>query len=112
MQENTAECSFSGRMIGGCLDILQVLCGTGFDRTGDFLKKYDADGIIYEQIKFCDPWAYEKLLGSTILQDDYGYPVLGVNRPYNISSSIGQMRTRVQAFVESIEIKKIQGGAK
>ena len=75
-------------------------------------EEYKADGIIYEQIKFCDPWAYEKLLGSTMLRDDYGYPVLAVDRPYNISSSAGQMRTRVQAFVESMEIKKIQGGAK
>lgn len=74
-------------------------------------EEYKADGIIYEQIKFCDPWAYEKLLGSTMLRDDYGYPVLAVDRPYNISSSAGQMRTRVQAFVESMEIKKIQGGA-
>lgn len=72
-------------------------------------KEYEADGIIYEQIKFCDPWAYERMLGSHILNDDYGYPVLSVDRPYNIASS-GQMRTRVQAFVESMEIKKIQGG--
>ena len=78
----------------------------------ELAKEFKADGVIYEQVSFCDPWAYEKLLGSTMLQDDYGYPVLAVNRPYNISSSIGQMRTRVQAFVESIEIKKIQGGAK
>ena len=74
-------------------------------------KEYGADGIIYQQIKFCDPWAYERMMGSHILHDDYGYPVLSVDRPYNISSS-GQMRTRVQAFVESIEIKKIQGGDK
>ena len=73
-------------------------------------KDYKADGIIYEQVKFCDPWAYERLLGSTMLREDYGYPVLSVDRPYNIASSVGQMRTRVQAFVESIEIKKIQGG--
>ena len=72
-------------------------------------REYKADGIIYEQIKFCDPWAYERMLGSHILNDDYGYPVLSVDRPYNIASS-GQMRTRVQAFVESMEIKKIQGG--
>ena len=78
----------------------------------DIAREYGADGIIYEQIKFCDPWAYEKLLGSTMLRDDYHFPVLAVDRPYNISSSVGQMRTRVQAFVESIEIKKIQGGAK
>ena len=78
----------------------------------DIAKEYGADGIIYQQIKFCDPWAYERLLGSTMLREDYGYPVLSVDRPYNISSSVGQMRTRVQAFVESIEIKKLQGGAK
>ena len=77
----------------------------------DLAKEYGADGIIYEQIKFCDPWAYERMMGSHIMHDDYGYPVLSVDRPYNISSS-GQMRTRVQAFVESIEIKKIQGGDK
>lgn len=77
----------------------------------DIAKEYGADGIIYEQIKFCDPWAYERMMGSHIMHDDYGYPVLSVDRPYNISSS-GQMRTRVQAFVESIEIKKIQGGDK
>ena len=73
-------------------------------------KEYNADGIIYEQIKFCDPWAYERMVGSHVLQHDFGYPVLSVDRPYTIADS-GQMRTRVQAFVESIEIKKIQGGA-
>ncbi len=74
-------------------------------------KEYNADGIIYEQMKFCDPWAYERMVGTIVLRDEYGYPVLAVDRPYTIGSS-GQMRTRVQAFVESIEIKKIQGGRK
>ena len=74
-------------------------------------KEYDADGIIYEQIKFCDPWAYERMLGSHILHNDYGYQVLSIDRPYNVAGS-GQLRTRVQAFIESLEIKKIQGGAK
>ena len=73
----------------------------------DTAKEYGADGIIYEQMKFCDPWAYEKMLGSHILREEFGYPVLAVDRPYSIASS-GQMRTRVQAFVESMEIKKIQ----
>lgn len=74
-------------------------------------QEYSADGIIYEQVKFCDPWAYERMVGSHVLHDDFGYPVLSVDRPYNISGS-GQMRTRVQAFIESVEIKKIQGGAR
>ena len=78
----------------------------------DLAKEYGADGIIYEQVKFCDPWAYERMLGSAMLQADYGYPVLSVDRPYNVAASVGQMRTRVQAFVESVEIKKIQRGGK
>ena len=77
----------------------------------ELAEEYGADGIIFEQMKFCDPWAYEKMVGSTVLRDDYGYPVLAVDRPYGIGNS-GQMRTRVQAFVESIEIKQIQGGGK
>ncbi len=72
-------------------------------------KEYNADGIIYQQMKFCDPWAYEKMMGSHILREKYGYPVLAVDRPYAIGTS-GQMQTRVQAFVESIEIKKLQRG--
>ena len=78
----------------------------------ELAREYKADGIIYEQVKFCDPWAYERTLGSSMLHLDYGFPVLSVDRPYNIASSSGQMRTRVQAFVESIEIKKIQRGEK
>ena len=72
-------------------------------------KEYGADGIIYEQIKFCDPWAYERMVGSHVLHDDYGYPVLSIDRPYSTSGT-GQLRTRIQAFIESIEIKKIHGG--
>lgn len=77
----------------------------------EIAKEYHADGIIYEQMKFCDPWAYERMMGSHILREEYGYPVLTIDRPYAVGTS-GQIRTRVQAFVESIEIKKIQGGRK
>ncbi len=77
------------------------------DYVAALAKEFNADGIIYEQMKFCDPWAYEKMLGSHILREEFGYPVLAVDRPYAIGNS-GQMRTRVQAFVESIGIKKIR----
>ena len=74
-------------------------------------RYHEADGIIYEQVKFCDPWAYERMVVTHVLHDDYGYQVLSIDRPYNVSG-VGQLRTRVQAFIESLEIKKIQGGAK
>lgn len=73
----------------------------------ELAKEYRADGIIYQQIKFCDPWAYERTVGTHVLREDYHYPVLSVDRPYAIGNS-GQLRTRVQAFVESVELKKIQ----
>lgn len=73
----------------------------------ELAKEYRADGVIYQQIKFCDPWAYERTVGTHVLREDYHYPVLSVDRPYAIGNS-GQLRTRVQAFVESVELKKIQ----
>ena len=74
-------------------------------------KEYGAEGIIYEQMKFCDPWAYERMTGAYVLREEYGYPVLTIDRPYAVGNS-GQLRTRVQAFVESVEIKRIQGSVK
>lgn len=74
----------------------------------ELAREYRADGVIYQQIKFCDPWAYERTVGTHVLREDYHYPVLSVDRPYAIGNS-GQLRTRVQAFVESVELKKIQG---
>ncbi len=71
------------------------------------VKEYSADGIIYEQIKFCDYWGYERAYASHVMREEYGYPVLSVDRPYVVGNS-GQLRTRIQAFVESIEIKKLQ----
>lgn len=69
-------------------------------------REYHADGIIYQQLKFCDYWGYERVRGNRVMREEYGYPVLSVDHPYVVGNS-GQLRTRVQAFVESIEIKKI-----
>ena len=69
--------------------------------------EYNADGIIYEQMKYCDYWGFERALASYVMNTEYGWPVLSIDRVYNNGYS-GQLRTRVQAFVESLEIKKIQ----
>ena len=44
---------FSGRLLGGCLDILTILSGTKFDKVKEFNKKYEADGIIWF-LESCD----------------------------------------------------------
>ena len=74
-------------------------------------KEYKADGIIYQYLKFCDYWGYEQAASTHIMRQEYGYSVLSIDHPYSVGSS-GQIRTRIQAFVESIEIKKLQKGAK
>jgi len=76
-------------------------------------REYNADGIIYEQMKYCDYWGFERALVSHVMSEEYGWPVLSVDRLYNTGVS-GQLRTRVQAFVESLEIKRIhkEGGIK
>ena len=76
------------------------------DTADRLAREYKADGIIYEQIKYCDYWGFERALVSHIMKEEYNWPVLSVDRLYNIGVS-GQLRTRVQAFVESLEIKKI-----
>lgn len=77
------------------------------DYVKNLVDEYNADGVMYEQIKFCEYWGYERALASYVMNDDYGVPTAAVDRQYTASAS-GQLRTRVQAFVESLEIKKIQ----
>lgn len=77
------------------------------DHVKELVEQYHADGAIYQQMKFCTYWSYERTLASHIMPLEYGVPVLSIDRPYRSIGS-GQLRTRVQAFVESLEIKKIK----
>lgn len=36
-----------GRLLGGCLDVLLNLVGTSFDRTKEFIRTYQSDGILW-----------------------------------------------------------------
>ena len=58
------------------------------------------DGIVLEQLKFCETWGID---GNVLLNDlkDKGFPVLKLEREYLLSAK-GQIQTRVQAFLESM----------
>ena len=75
----------------------------------DLAKEYKADGIIVESNKFCEYWSYERTIDTIVLKRDFGIPVCSIEKEY-VNSASGQLRTRFQAFIESIEIKKIQEG--
>ena len=78
-------------------------------RIADLARDYHADGVIVASNKFCEYWSYERVIDTVVLPRDFGLPVCSIEKEY-INSASGQLRTRFQAFVESIEIKKIQEG--
>jgi len=39
--------SASGRLLGGCLDCMTILCGTKFDKVREFNERYKADGTLW-----------------------------------------------------------------
>lgn len=78
-------------------------------RIADLCKEYNADGLIVASNKFCEYWSYERVIDTVIMRRDFGIPVCSIEKEY-INSASGQLRTRFQAFIESIEIKQIQEG--
>lgn len=78
-------------------------------RLAELVREYKADGIIVVSNKFCEYWSYERVIDTVVMRRDFGIPVCSIEKEY-INSASGQLRTRFQAFVESVEIKKIQEG--
>ncbi len=66
----------------------------------DTVQNYKIDGVIIEIIKFCDLWGMDSVPMVDALRDA-GIPVLKLEREYSLGGE-GQLRTRVQAFIESM----------
>lgn len=67
----------------------------------EIARDYNVDGIIGEALVSCDMYASEYYMLRPKLKDA-GYPFLQLNKEY-IPTFKGQLRTRVQAFIESIK---------
>lgn len=66
----------------------------------DMARATGVDGVIVEHLAFCETWGVD----ATMLVRSFraqGIPALKLERDYRLSS-IGQIRTRVQAFIESM----------
>ena len=87
--------------------------GMKIDQRHSEVKKladeFKADGVIYENMKFCEFWSDEKILAHHIFTNELGIPTCTIEKEYALGA-VGQLRTRFQAFIESLEIKQIQGG--
>ena len=85
------------------------MMGQGQDRVNyskKVAREYGVEGIIFETMKFCDLWSYEGITYIDHLKES-GIPVVKIEREYAITGE-GQIRTRIQAFLESIKARREQ----
>jgi len=66
----------------------------------EMVEQFQVDGIIGERMLFCDFWCAEHFMNNADLKES-GIPFLQIDREY-VSSGVGQLRTRVQAFLETM----------
>ena len=100
----------SGRLLGGCLDILILLAGTKYDKVGEFLEKYKDDGFIwflescdlnnlsmrraYWQLREAGWFKYVKgfLIGRPRI---YGEDIFGVDQYNAVSDILGELNVPI-----------------
>ncbi|MGQ9571890.1 MAG: 2-hydroxyacyl-CoA dehydratase subunit D [Dehalococcoidia bacterium] len=68
--------------------------------TREMLESFKVDGVVFQRLKFCDLWGGEGYMLRRALRES-GVPVLSLEREY-VLSGLGQLKTRVQAFLESM----------
>ena len=87
--------------------VSNVSCPRMIDRPGrqqfldDLVKDYRVDGVLLQRMKYCDLWGGECAMTQWDLAKN-GTPCMILEREY-LMGPVGQMRTRVQAFLETIE---------
>jgi len=74
------------------------------------VREARAQGVVFQRLMFCDPWGAEIHNIMHRAQQEKAFPVLSLSREYGIVAT-GQIRTRVQAFMEQIEIAGAQAAA-
>jgi benzoyl-CoA reductase/2-hydroxyglutaryl-CoA dehydratase subunit BcrC/BadD/HgdB len=74
------------------------------EKIKQMVKDKKADGVIYYTLSFCHTYNVESFLVKTALQDSK-IPFLAIESDYSPEDS-GQIKTRVEAFIESIKFSK------
>ena len=84
----------------------QLPCMRMLDNTGRKQLYHDPNlrGIIYHTVKFCDFYSFE----YAELKQHAAVPLLKIESDYTVQSS-GQLLTRLEAFVESIDPAQCEG---
>ncbi|MBN1472312.1 MAG: 2-hydroxyacyl-CoA dehydratase [Syntrophaceae bacterium] len=70
----------------------------------DTIREYKIDAVITQKLKFCDLWGVENLMLKKEAQRT-GFPLLALEREL-YGEGIGQLKTRIQAFIEEVRNRK------
>jgi benzoyl-CoA reductase subunit C len=74
-----------------------------FGHIGRFVKDSKADGVVLYIYKYCDPFGFDVPAMKSYIESA-GTPVLYLEDEYSMST-IGRLRTRIQAFLELLGSK-------
>lgn len=80
------------------------LFGTYDDRNAfiqESVKEFKVDGVIGWRMMFCDLWAGEYYMVNKDLKKA-DIPFIYLDREYHLGGTTGQVRTRIQAFMETL----------
>lgn len=75
---------------------------TRIELIGEMLEDYQVDGVIDMVLQNCVPFMVESLRIKRFCQDEKGLPYMYLETDYS-QSDIGQINTRVAAFIEMLE---------
>ncbi|MDH5716194.1 MAG: double-cubane-cluster-containing anaerobic reductase [Spirochaetia bacterium] len=74
------------------------------DKLANLIDLFNIDGVIYQSFSGCQLYEMEqKLIGNFLMEK--GIPMLYIESDYS-KEDTGQLSTRIEAFIESIKIKK------
>jgi len=74
-----------------------------FGHIGRFIRDFEVDGVVLYIYKYCDPFGFEVPAMKSYIESE-GTPVLYLEDEYSMST-IGRLRTRLQAFLELLGSK-------
>lgn len=74
----------------------------------EMVRTFRVDGVLYETIKFCELYGHDKPMIGEDLEAE-GIPVLELDLEYGGGGAVGQVRTRVEAFLEMLSRQEAIG---
>ena len=71
------------------------------EHVNEMAGNYNADGVLNYSLQFCHPYQHESIAHTKQLESK-GVPVLNLTTDYS-QEDIGQLKTRIEAFIERIK---------